>query len=136
MMNRTPQPVRVILVDDEPIQRSVTAHMVESQGGTVVGEAADGDEGVVLYDDLRPDLVFMDVQMPRMDGREAVRMIRTLVPEARVVIMTSLDRQEALSFSYRGGRPGYIFKGARFSRINREVRRHLLTSQSHGRLPA
>jgi len=86
---------RILIVDDAPCQRDRTAALLEADGFEVVGTAGDGHEAVEAFHALDPDLVTMDLMLPSCCGVEAVRRIRALDPEARVLV-TSARGQEAL----------------------------------------
>jgi DNA-binding NarL/FixJ family response regulator len=84
-------PARVLLVDDEPMVRTSLRRLLEGRGLEVVGEAGDGVEGVERAVECRPDVVVLDVRMPRLDGLGAARRIREAVPEARIVLLTASE---------------------------------------------
>lgn len=103
--------VRVLLVDDQRLMREGLATLLELEPGmTVVGEAANGDEALVRYDELTPDVVLMDVRMPLMDGVEATRRINQRWPGARVIILTTFDDDEYILEGLRAGALGYLLK--------------------------
>ncbi|MGH9060115.1 MAG: response regulator, partial [Acidimicrobiales bacterium] len=84
--------VTVLLVDDQELLRSGFRMVLEEEADLrVVGEAADGEEGVRLAAELRPDVILMDVRMPRTDGIEATRRIVAETPTSRVLILTTFD---------------------------------------------
>src|SRR5687767_8456531 len=85
---------RLLLVDDHQLLRQGLRRAVEEAGFDVVAEAGDGEEAVRLAEKLHPDLVLMDVSMPVLDGIEATRLLRSRVPEARVVILTMHGEEE------------------------------------------
>lgn len=102
--------VRVLLADDHRMLREGLRRSLEAQGIDVVGEAADGDEAVELADELRPEVVLMDVSMPVLDGVEATRRIRQRLPDVRVVMLTMHADEATMDRAIRGGADGYLVK--------------------------
>ena len=92
---------RLLVVDDALFMRKMICGVAAEAGWDVVGEAANGREAVTLYEQLRPDLVTMDLVMPEMGGLEALREIRARDPGARVVVVTALDQKQSLMDSIR-----------------------------------
>ena len=101
---------RLLVVDDALFMRKLISGVAAEAGWQVVGEAANGAEGVALYQQHRPDLVTMDLVMPVMGGLEALRQIRTFDPEAKVVVVTALDQKQSLMDSIRDGAIDFIVK--------------------------
>jgi len=101
---------RLLVVDDALFMRKLIGGVAAEAGWEVVGEAADGAQGVSLYRELRPDLVTMDLVMPIMGGIEALRAIRALDPEARVIVVTALDQKQAVADAIQGGALDFIVK--------------------------
>ncbi|NJQ02074.1 response regulator [Streptomyces zingiberis] len=103
--------VRVLLVDDHQVVRRGLRTFLEIQEDIeVVGEAADGDEGVSRTEELRPDVVLMDVRMPGTDGIEALRRLRELENPARVLVVTSFTERRTVVPALRAGAAGYVYK--------------------------
>ena len=103
--------IRVLLVDDHQVVRRGLRTFLEVQGDIeVVGEAADGDEGVARALELRPDVILMDVRMPGTDGIEALRLLREAGSPARVLIVTSFTEQRTVVPALRAGAAGYVYK--------------------------
>ncbi|MFI9561780.1 response regulator [Streptomyces rishiriensis] len=103
--------IKVLLVDDHQVVRRGLRTFLEVQDDIeVVGEAADGAEGVALAEQLRPDIVLMDVKMPGMDGVEALRRLRELANPARVLIVTSFTEKRTVVPALRAGAAGYVYK--------------------------
>ncbi|GGP67746.1 response regulator [Streptomyces abikoensis] len=103
--------IRVLLVDDHQVVRRGLRTFLEVQDDIeVVGEAADGVEGVERAEELRPDVVLMDVKMPGMDGIEALRRLRELDNPARVLVVTSFTEQRTVIPALRAGAAGYVYK--------------------------
>ncbi len=98
------------MVDDAMIMRKLIRDVAVEAGWELVGEAANGAEALALYEKLRPDLVTMDLVMPIMGGNEALRRIRAVDPQARVVVVTALDQKETLTESIRDGAIDFIVK--------------------------
>ncbi|MCB5168084.1 response regulator transcription factor [Streptomyces bambusae] len=107
---RTPK-IRVLLVDDHQVVRRGLRTFLEVQDDIeVVGEAADGEAGIAATEELRPDVVLMDIKMPGTDGIEALRRLRELANPARVLIVTSFTEQRTVVPALRAGAAGYVYK--------------------------
>ncbi|MCX4968527.1 response regulator [Streptomyces sp. NPDC079020] len=103
--------IRVLLVDDHQVVRRGLRTFLEIQDDIeVVGEAADGAEGVARTEELRPDVVLMDIKMPGTDGIEALRKLRELDNPAKVLIVTSFTEQRTVVPALRAGASGYVYK--------------------------
>ena len=108
---------RLLVVDDALLMRKMIGNVAAEAGWAVVGEAGDGLEAVRLYDQLRPDLVTMDVVMPGMGGLEALRRIRQHDPAAQVVMVTALNQKQTLLESIEHGAIDFIVKPFERERI-------------------
>jgi DNA-binding NarL/FixJ family response regulator len=116
------EPVRVLLADDHPVYRDGLAALLGSLDGVeVVGTAADGVEAVDGARELQPDVVVMDVQMPRLDGIEATRAITADSPHIGVVVLTMAEEDQTLFAAMRAGARGYLLKGANQAEIVRAI---------------
>ncbi|MFF5029271.1 response regulator [Streptomyces collinus] len=103
--------IKVLIVDDHQVVRRGLRTFLEVQDDIeVVGEAADGAEGVTRAEELRPDVVLMDVKMPGADGIDALRKLRELDNRARVLIVTSFTEQRTVVPALRAGAAGYVYK--------------------------
>jgi len=106
-------PLRVLLVDDhEIVRQGLAALLQESPDIIVAGEAADGREAVNMANELRPDVVIMDVAMPLMSGEQATRQIKTLLPETRVIALSMYHEPDKMDTMYKAGADGYVLKTA------------------------
>ena len=105
--------MKLLLADDQALVRAGLRMILETQPGfEVVGEAADGLEAVRLADELRPDVVLMDVRMPRCDGIEATAEIRRLPHSIAVLILTTYDLDAHVYDAFRAGACGFLLKNA------------------------
>jgi DNA-binding NarL/FixJ family response regulator len=113
-MSADPTRIRVLLVDDQALVRAGIRVILESEDGIeVVGEAADGEEGVRLAAALAPDVICMDVQMPRVDGLEATRrIVADPAITAGVLMLTTFDREDYLFTALDAGASGFVLKSA------------------------
>jgi len=104
--------IKVLLVDDHRILREGLRALLSEQAGlVVVGDARDGEEAVALVAELHPDVVVMDMVMPRMSGLEATALIRRLYPDVRVLILSMYDDDEYVQRVIQAGASGYVLKG-------------------------
>jgi DNA-binding NarL/FixJ family response regulator len=104
--------IKVLLVDDHRILREGLRVLLSEQPGLiVVGDASDGEEALALVAESHPDVVVMDMVMPRMGGLEATALIRRLHPEVRVLILSMYDDDEYVQRVIQAGASGYVLKG-------------------------
>ena len=113
--------LRVVVVDDHPVFRQGLRTLLEDLGVEVVAEAGDGEEGVRVALEHRPDVVLMDLQMPGVSGVEATRALTAQLPDVRVVVLTMLDDDQAVFAAVQAGAMGYLLKGAGQEEISRAL---------------
>jgi DNA-binding NarL/FixJ family response regulator len=105
--------IRVLVADDHPIVRSgIVALLADAADLEVVAEVADGDDAVTAALSLRPDLVLMDLRMPRMDGDRATALILASAPEIRIIVLTTYESDESILRAIEAGASGYLLKAA------------------------
>jgi len=116
--------IRVLIVDDHTVVREGLSSLLSSKRYAidVVGEAADGVEAVVKARRLRPDVILMDMVMPRMDGLQAIREIRSEQPDARILILTSFDDDAVIMEALKAGALGYMRKDATADELVQAIR--------------
>ncbi len=121
--SETQKKARVLVADDHAFVRmGIIAVLAADSALTVVGEAKDGEEAVSLCGELEPDLVLMDLSMPRMDGIEATRMIKAHLPETSVLILTGHAEEDLLMEAVRAGAAGYVLHSDEPTRVLEAVR--------------
>jgi DNA-binding NarL/FixJ family response regulator len=115
-------PVRVLIVDDDALVRGGLTMML---GGTdaieVVGEAGDGDEVLAAIDRHRPDVVLLDLRMPRVDGLEAMALVRTQPSPPRILVLTTFDTDDHVLRALRSGAAGFLVKDTPPAEIVRAI---------------
>ena len=115
--------MRILLADDQALVRGGLRLILDAEPDIeVVAEAADGQEAVARASETRPDLVLMDIRMPVLDGIEATRRLLAEVPDARVLILTTLDLDEYVVDAFRAGASGFLLKTAPPSQLVAAVR--------------
>jgi len=103
--------IRILIADDHPVvRRGLRSLLGERAGWQVIGEAVDGKEAVEIADRLNPDVVVLDVTMPRMHGLEACRLIRQSLPNCEVLIVTQHDSPQMMREALQCGARGYVVK--------------------------
>jgi NarL family two-component system response regulator LiaR len=115
--------IRVLIVDDHAVVREGLRTFLDLQNGIeVVGEAGDGEQAIGEAERLRPDVVLIDLVMPKLDGVQAMRELRERVPGARVIVLTSFLEDERLLPAMRAGAAGYLLKNVQPQELARAVR--------------
>jgi DNA-binding NarL/FixJ family response regulator len=116
--------IRVLAADDQRVVREGLAMLLGLLPDIeVVGTAADGEEALALADELRPDVVLMDLRMPRLDGVEATRRLRASHPEIKVVVLTTYADDRSVIDALRAGALGYLTKDAGADEIRQALQR-------------
>ncbi len=121
---------RVLIADDHELFRDGIASLLRARGYDVIGEAADGLEVVEKARQLTPDLILMDIRMPKFGGLEATRLVKAEMPDIKVVILTVSDSEEDLFEAIKSGAQGYLLKN-----LKSEVFFDFISSVSEGDSP-
>ena len=122
-MSDASSPIRVLAVDDHPLVREGIAGLVGIQADmTLVAQAANGRDAIQQFRAHRPDVTLMDIQMPEMNGLDALIAIRTEFPEARVVVLTTYEGDVQILRAVKAGAHGYLLKNTLHSELLRTIR--------------
>jgi len=122
-MNGGSSPIRILAVDDHPLVREGIAGLIGVQADmTLVAQAGNGREAIQQFRTHRPDVTLMDVQMPEMDGLDALIAIRTEFPEARVIMLTTYEGDAHILRALKAGAQGYLLKNTLHSELLRTIR--------------
>ena len=115
--------IRILAVDDHPLMRAGVASFLATEPGLqIVGQAANGEEALEKYRELRPDLVLMDLSMPVMDGLEATQAILEEFPDARIIVLTTYAGDEDVHRALDAGAVGYVLKDMLVADILKVIR--------------
>lgn len=113
---------RVLVVDDTNFMRKMAADCLKQQGYTVAGEAANGKEAIRLYEELRPDIVLMDLTMPEMNGVDAIKEILKINPDAVILICSASNQQDMIFVALEAGAKGFLKKPFNPERLYETIR--------------
>lgn len=102
--------LNVMLVDDSAFMRNMLKKLVEESGGSVVGEAGDGGEAITKYSELKPNLVFMDIMMPNVNGIEALKGIMASDKTAKIIMCTSVGQEKVVNEAVEAGASDFVVK--------------------------
>ena len=116
--------MRILVVDDAYFVRMALIRILEEDNHEIVGEASDGVEALEKYKILKPDLVTMDITMPRMDGIECTKKIIDYDPEAKIIICSSMGQQEFVFFAIQSGANDFIVKPFDKERVKEAIRKY------------
>ena len=118
MDGQHPPAIRLLVADDHPLIQAGLAALIGSTAAlTLLGTASDGLEAVALFRDLAPDVLLIDLNMPRCGGVEAIGQIRALDPDARIIILTTYEGEEDIYRGLRAGASAYLLKSAPFEQL-------------------
>ncbi|MFO7964771.1 MAG: response regulator transcription factor [Desulfobacterales bacterium] len=119
-----PEKVRVLVVDDHPVMRECLCGMIELHSDiAVIGEASDGEEAVKLARQLIPEVILMDINMPKVSGIEATRVIHTELPHIRIIALSMSESDEFALEMIAAGASEYHSKGGDMNRLLQAIRR-------------
>jgi two-component system, NarL family, response regulator len=115
--------IRVMCVDDHPlVRKGIASILANEEDMELVAEAGNGAEAVDLFKQLRPDVILMDLRMPKLDGTEATKAIRREDPEAKIIALTSYDGDQDIYRALEAGVRGYILKEMVHTEVVRAIR--------------
>lgn len=116
---------RILIVDDAAFMRMMIKDILVKNGFEVVGEAQDGVEAVAKYEELRPDLVTMDITMPEMDGVTALKKIKEINPNAIVLMCSAMGQQAMVIDAIQAGAKDFIVKPFQADRVTEAIQKAL-----------
>jgi len=124
---------KVLIVDDAAFMRMMIKNIITKYGYEVAGEAENGKQAVVLYSEMKPDLVTMDITMPEMDGIESVKAIRTLDHNANIIMISAMGQQAMVMDAIQAGASDFIVKPFQQERVMQAIERVLNRPRAAGK---
>jgi two-component system chemotaxis response regulator CheY len=115
---------RILITDDALFMRVTLKNILTQHGFEVVGEAQNGRESVEMYQSLKPDLVTMDITMPEMDGLQALKEIKAIDPNAKVIMCTAMGQKNMVVEAIQAGAKDFIVKPFQPDRVVDAVKKH------------
>ncbi len=116
-------PIRVLIADDHPpLREGLSALLAQQSDVDVIATAGDGEEAIAQYRSHQPDVLLLDLRMPKLDGVEVVKTIRTDFTDARIIILTTYDVDEDIYRALRAGAKGYLLKDVPCKEIFEAIR--------------
>ena len=117
--------VRVLVVEDEDIMRSILGYAVKELGCELVGEALDGEQALELFAELEPDLVLLDIHLPKLDGVQVLEKMRTANPDAYIVMLTAMSDEDTIEDCLVAGARDYLRKDWPGEELASRLTRHV-----------
>ncbi len=105
--------IRILVVDDHPVVRDGLASMIESQDDMeLIGEAENGQQAITLFEQLKPDITLLDLKLPDIDGIRVIQHLRAVVPDARIIVLTTYVGDVQAKRALKAGASGYLLKAS------------------------
>ena len=118
--------INILIVDDAAFMRMMTKDILEKNGFNVIGEASNGLEAIELYKKEKPDIVTMDITMPKVDGIEAVKLIKEYDNEAKIIMCSAMGQQAMVMDAIRAGAKDFIVKPFQADRVIEAINKVVL----------
>ena len=133
IVDKNGRQIRTLVVDDSPMAAGAIRLLLKNrQGLEIVGFAENGEDGVTQAECLQPDLILMDLQMPRLDGLSAIRMIRGFMEDVRIIVITFVHGEEVRNECVEIGADGFVLKDRLYQDLVAEIQR-VFTGHSFAR---
>lgn len=121
MQNKEKRKVRVLIVDDEPHIRNLISVIVSSLGAEVIAEAGDGMQALEFFKQFSPDMVLLDINMPKLDGIDVLKQIMAINPKTLVVMLSALNTLDVVKECIGNGARNYILKSVPAAELNKII---------------
>lgn len=122
--------INILIVDDAAFMRMMIKDILEKNGFNVIGEASNGLEAVELYKKEKPDIVTMDITMPKVDGIEAVKLIKEYDNEAKIIMCSAMGQQAMVMDAIRAGAKDFIVKPFQADRVIEAINKVILAKSA------